>query len=734
MKISKLLLVILSFVYLIGCGGSDSVRKDMPDTIRVMETLTVGQDGKLDYVGTGDFSGFGITIDDTRLAGKTIYVEKSDIPGTVDNYNSLSSKYSVRFTQYETAQPTDLYNAVISIPYQLSGSATVASTVMLTLLKPENKDAIQLSASKPADGILKVTNASFPAAFFAGYKVATVTPEQNTFIKLVGKSILDAQQDSEFSGTDSNNVKYRDRVRALSNVQPGEKVTLTIDEGAFGEKTISTSWTVTFSNTEVATSQDKIFTFLPDRFGDFTVALSATGISANVKTETLTIRSRAYSYDIDTNESYCLKFCHSTIDAPNFLDVYGRPVMRDIIAVWQDSSHASAQKSSNSCAECHSTGAFRVDRATTGNDEFPGAYGYDDLATADRQHLMGVTCEACHGPSSTYSGALNGDINFDGHPEGTSIDSGVCLSCHEHGRDNGSHFSKYYFEQDNKNVSTHETANELANYNTLTKNESCFKCHTGEGAIGAILGADIKPSDFNKFSGITCNVCHDPHGEVEGDNPHAQLRKTGNTTLKVLGADTTVNAQKAYVCYQCHNTINSNVGSIPHNSQAEMFEGIGGYTYGETIASGTAPHKLMNYDCVDCHMSLTSTSQASATTHVMNMDVDFEKRVESCNSACHSNANIQFIDGHYELSGKRAELTALINELRIAINTHASRAPETEITAAYNVSGNQELSSALTYAAYNYNFVRMDRSSGAHNFRYAKKLLELSIADLKRFN
>lgn len=732
MKISNFLLIILSLVYLTGCGGSDNVRSDLPDTDRVLETLTVGADGVLNYTGTGDFEGFTLSLNDTSLAGRTVYVEKTNISGTVDNYNTLSYKYSVRFTPTETDETSVPYNAAITLPYTLRDSATHASTVLLTLLKPlEDKDAVLLSSTKPSSGTIRAANATIPAAFFAGYAIPVVIIPEKEFIKFVGKSSFEARNDGEFA--DELNNAYPDRIRAIPNVQPGEKVTLDIDAGAFGGNIAlnGVTWSVTRASggTVSFTTEGNTMTFIPTTFENYTVNATVVGVNTTQKTQSVIVYARAYSYNKDTGESYCMMFCHSgSIEAPEFVDVYGREIMRPIIDFWQESGHAGTQKSGSSCAECHSTGAFKVDRTAAGSDQFADAFGYDDVTAPDNAHLTGVTCEACHGPSAVFTGGLNGTISFNGHPEVTSIDSGSCLSCHEHGRGGGSHFAKFYVEEDNENISTHEGAHTVANFDTLVMNDSCFKCHTGQGAIAKILGVSVRPADFDKFSGITCNVCHDPHGE--GDL-HAQLRKTGNTVLKVRDVDHTLTAGNSFVCYQCHNTDNANVGDIPHNAQAEMYEGIGGYTYGQTLNLPSF-HKPLR-SCVECHMALPNASKSDAKTHVMNMTVDLEERIAACNTECHVAFNLTIVDGGYELNGKRAEITALMTELRTKINTLTGKPIENEITVIENISGNQELTDALNYAAYNYNFIRMDRSSGAHNFRYTQKLLELSLEDLERF-
>ncbi|HAL85756.1 MAG TPA: hypothetical protein DCM31_02005 [Deferribacteraceae bacterium] len=721
MKFIRLLLILLSIIYIAGCGGSDSIKPSVNDDTRTITSVKISSDGTLSYTGTGAFEGFSITGTIPALSGSTVYIEKTDSVYVKDSYTALSPLFSVRFTdKASSTPPAVIYNAVVTLPYSLSGSATDANTVFLALI---NDHAVIQTSTKPAANIIRAAT-SIPLTFFAGYLNEAEEPQTKKVIKLLSKSFREAMDDNEYF--ERLGMPLPDIIRGTANVQPGERVALGIDENTFGESVLNVQWSVRKSNGAAFHSDTGTETvFVPDSIGKYTVTASVTGSTKNT-TENLTINAFSYSYDKDNNRPYCLLFCHSgSINSPEYTDMYGREILRgEIISAWTASSHAISYNpavaaiNSTSCATCHATGMFFPDRDDSGIDDHPEAYGFDDTMTVNTDtstassHLKGVTCEACHGPSAEISGGLNGIISISGHPTSTSISSGVCLTCHN----GGFHFAEFY----NAGSSTHENANTAS---PSVTNSACFKCHTGEGALGMIFGKEIKLEDTDRVSGITCNVCHDPHGEG-GHN--AQLRISGTAELVLHDGTVSVNAGDGKICYTCHNTNGAGIGSVPHNSQAEMFEGKGGHTYGETIAL-TSAHKAA-LDCADCHMN-----RGAGTTHVMTMSINSSDRLTYCNSSCHSGVAVD-TDGRYDYLGRTESVRTLMATLQARINTLAGRASDSEISASYNtVTGSSALITALNRAAYNYNFIKSDKSYGLHNYSYASRLLELSIDDLTSF-
>ncbi|MGE4498617.1 MAG: hypothetical protein AB7E48_12160 [Deferribacterales bacterium] len=727
MKFIKLLLIILSAAYIGGCGGSDSIKPSVDTEPATIATTKAAADGTISFTGTGVFEGFSVSAVVPAMAGKTVYIEKTDAAYVKDGYTALSPVFSVRFTEKaSSATPSATYDASVTLPYTLSGTASDANTVFLAVI---NNSAIVQPSTKPAAGIIRAST-DIPFSFFAGYLNEAETPAVKKFIRLLSKSHREALADGEYF-TDRSNNRIPDVIRGTENVQPGEKVALDIDQTALGGAVLNVQWTVQKSGGAFITpdTEGTKAVFIPDSAGTYTVTATVTGSTETVS-ESLTVKAYSYSYDKNNSKSFCLLFCHNgSVNAPEHKDMYGREIMRNIQDAWSASAHAGAYNSSvtsansTECAACHGTGNFFADRDSNGTDDFPSVFGFDDTMTTDTNastasvHLRGVTCEACHGPAATFAGGLSGTMAMSGHPSSISISSGVCLTCHDIGT-RGGHFAEFY---DASGESTHENAHTLANSNVVN-NEACFSCHSGEGALGMLLGEEITRADTDRISGITCNVCHDPHGEG-GHN--AQLRVSGSHTLTVYSGNVTVNAGDGKICYTCHNTDGAGIGTLPHNSQAEMFEGKGGYTYGETLAL-TSAHKS-SLDCADCHMN-----RSAGTTHSMAMSSNRSDRLDYCNSSCHSGVTAD-ADGRYDYLGRTAGVRTLMNTLKERINTLAGRALSSEISASYSVTGNTALTNALNRAAYNYNFIISDKSFGLHNYSYAAKLLELSINDLTSF-
>jgi predicted CXXCH cytochrome family protein len=196
---------------------------------------------------------------------------------------------------------------------------------------------------------------------------------------------------------------------------------------------------------------------------------------------------------------------------------------------WEETRHANAWQtldesghSQGFCENCHTTGPL-------GNPT-DGPVGYAGTLDA-RYH--DVQCESCHGPG------LNHVTNPDASQPLASIAVAYdtltsmgtnCAECHS-----GTH---HPFVED-WSQSKHAVPNE----EVISRSDpsSCISCHTGQGALrawgvqAAYLESDAAPADH---SGITCGVCHDPHGSPF----EAQLRYS-----------ISVPDEQQNLCMKCHN-------------------------------------------------------------------------------------------------------------------------------------------------------------------------------------
>lgn len=711
MKSVKFLIIAACLFALTACLSGGSAKGPVDSDTRVMTEVAVASDGSISYTGSGNFEGFSFTANVPALAGRTVYIEKSDSSYTVGSYTSVSDLYSVRLTKDEAANVTTFYSVNVTVPYSSSQLANAGGTAGSVKLCSLVDGAPIANTTTVGAGAYVSANATFPMSFFAGFKKTVAVSDGAGIIKLQNVSYAEASD----TIADPKGTLHPDTVRGITHVQQGEKVVLGVSETNFGETVASSSWSVTSkpSGSAAALTQDgSDMMLLPDVAGVYKVTLNLTGINGKTASETVSIVSQNYSYNAVTGDATCMSICHDgSASTSEAVDKYGRLFFRDIVSIWGASAHANAftpvaAETDTSCFQCHTTGFNFADRDNNGTDDHPEADGYDDSITdwntpsGGDLHLRGVACEACHGPGMGAEGNF-----FDVHYSKTTLGSGVCLSCHEMGSITGHHF-------DYKN--THDMSGTLAGGN-VAKNEACFKCHTGEGAMGVIFDKDVAPSDTDTVSGIGCPVCHDPHGETA--NAH-QLRTAGSVTVGTASAS----AGNAKVCYNCHNADTSlpAVGTIPHNSSAEMLNGVGGYTYG--TSTGSSAHHVA---CIDCHMK-----KQDGTTHNMVMTEDVSERIDYCTASCHSAADLTFGGGHYDMQGKAAAVRTKVDQLQAAINAKAGTASDSAIRASYTT-GNDTLDAALNRAAYNYNFILSDKSSGFHNPDYAETLIDLSLADLE---
>lgn len=727
----KILVLLSVFILIFGCSRSDSVDSSTSGSSSVKE-LTISENGDLSYEGSGEFAGFSIEINNSNQPGAKVRIEKKDAPGSKDGYQALSDAYEITLPGLSGENLT----ASISIPYSetlFQRAGISKNRIALLTLKNDSLNTSYTQQSGSGNIITGYTY--FPSTVYAGYKKEVVLPEKKSFIKLKSYSYNSAVSDADYFLDNASSEIY-DTVSGIPNVQPYERVLLSIDESALNSSAVSVDWSIVSkpSGSSAFLQSTGIgygMKLIPEKFGTYEISAEVTLADGSSKSEMITIYVTGYSYNSNSGKFRCNSFCHNG-SLGTWEDKYGRNIFRDIIGAWSTSSHGTAFQYVNSetdtlCFDCHTTGYFYPDRNDDGKDDFPKAFGYDDLmsdwstpaADQGNAHLRGVTCEACHGPSYVYDNGVNSGT-LAAHPQSFSLDSGVCLKCHGSVSEATGHIFKY------KDI--HDQSHKVTNTSFL-EDEKCFTCHTGQGYLSKLTGADITAADFKKITGIGCPVCHDPHGESSNDY---QLRKSGQFTINLDSGDKNINAGIAAMCYDCHSSGLSlpEVGTKPHNTQAEMLEGVGGYEYYSNI-SYSKNHSSIRIKCIGCHMKTVK-----GTNHEFAMQFSVENRVQQCNSICHNGSIAENLlpENHYDYKGRLTEISNILADLKSEINTKAELQTGTAIKADYSSLGlSAGLTDALNKAAYNYFFVKNDRSSGAHNYKYAKGLLQASLDNLSGY-
>jgi hypothetical protein len=355
---------------------------------------------------------------------------------------------------------------------------------------------------------------------------------------------------------------------------------------------------------------------------------------------------------------------------------------------------------------------------------------------------MFAACEGPEGPAGPKGDQGDpGDpgpgsvVNWEGFKEGIK-----CADCHN------PDFDTTYFVWARKaswSFSKHAIGG------AYTENAGrCSYCHTTEGFIEAYLGRPI--TDHSLSSPIGCFACHSPHSRAD-----FSLRTTDPVTLTagVEGEpDQTFDYGKGNLCGNCHRPRvpaygSSNISPKPdptktaitdtivittsrwyqhYGVQAPMLAGYNGFEFqGYTYSNSfhTTSEVIKDEGCVICHMA--EDIETTLGGHSMNLadEDDNELTVGCLTSGCHSEP----FELDYE--GTQTEIQGLLDSLQTLLldrewitasgSTNASTSNPLKIAPAY-----------LSGAMYNFYFVEHDLSLGVHNTKYAKQLLESSIAEL----
>ena len=396
-----------------------------------------------------------------------------------------------------------------------------------------------------------------------------------------------------------------------------------------------------------------------------------------------------------------------------------------------------------SCLECHTTGYDTDSLAVNGGFDdvakdlswtfpdslFPGVYdsmvaNYPKLA-----QLGNIQCESCHGPGSEHNGNT-AKIS-------KSHDAGLCAHCHEEG-------TRHYFPTAWRN-SRHGLAIETTEAFNRSGN-TCVPCHTSEGFTEVNLSeTHTSTAPYDHLHGVTCQVCHDPHEQVEGGEFQLRVVQDYNTAQSgpaIYETDGTA----AHACDVCHHLRPGTdaPGSRPHEShQTDMLNGTAGYRYADKTYPESNAHNTLNANrCVDCHMHTapsvddqnyigghTFSMFANANPDDPNAPPTDLKLTDAC-VTCHPG-----IGADFDYQGIQTKITRLLDKMEGRMVFYG------EGSASYLIGSPRysqadvdagTITQAQFYAAYNYNIVHNDGSRGVHNPKLALALLEDALETLPK--
>lgn len=315
-------------------------------------------------------------------------------------------------------------------------------------------------------------------------------------------------------------------------------------------------------------------------------------------------------------------------------------------------------------------------------------------------------------------------------PAGTPGKDGVdgaegtvnCIKCHEG--------SQKIFEKETQwAASGHAT-----NGNFERNAADCAPCHTSQGFIETLgTGDKVCATAIANPMPQNCYTCHSIHDTYTEDD----WALTNTEPQKFWMNDVTSDQGKGNMCIRCHQgreltpypdltnptgtvTITSSRYGPHHGPQGMLFAGTGGMEIGTGYTNSSHTNLLTN-SCVDCHMGEAYGVQAGG--HQMGMTYLYH----GASAVWEGNCISCHTDGatlHSKVEDAQLEIVTLTDSLGTILKNkgHISSSGSV-VTGDYT-----NLEAAIIY---NYKYIEEDKSKGVHNFKYAKKLLENSIAAAK---
>jgi predicted CXXCH cytochrome family protein len=390
---------------------------------------------------------------------------------------------------------------------------------------------------------------------------------------------------------------------------------------------------------------------------------------------------------------------------------------------WVESNHAEAWSSlqssdhkADTCNDCHTV-------SNLGN-AVPGATQVAYSATGDERY-WDVQCESCHNGGLEHVQDPSSNTNKPLASMLTGENADGCGECHE-----GSHhpFVEEWAGSRHSRVDAHVAERDAASYG------SCAGCHDGKVAMKTAFGVTTnftERDDAGRY-GVTCVVCHDPHG----NGNTAQLR------MEASSHDAATN-----LCSQCHrrNPVPSGgtTRNYPHAAQGLIVFGDVGWQppgFPADKIYGTHGSEANEGMCVTCHMPTYSINATTNTTgHTFEaiacLDANgaptsatdctmTQRTFKSClGSGCHGSevaARSALIATEARLNAQSAELKRLVLAARATTKGAADWKTDTNVT-------------ALEGADFNSQIMEHDLSRGAHNPFLVDALLTASITYVKTY-
>jgi hypothetical protein len=386
-----------------------------------------------------------------------------------------------------------------------------------------------------------------------------------------------------------------------------------------------------------------------------------------------------------------------------------------------------------SCVPCHSVGYDVTAGAVNGGwDDVMKQTGWTFPTTMKAgnfeampdalKNVSNIQCESCHGPGSVHAaGASKVAISV-------NKQSSDCAQCHD--------APTHHIKNGEWNNSRHAIATRDP---SGAGREACVGCHTSNGFVDKVNGVATPDTTYNP---VNCQACHEPHGQTQPDTAAHLVRTVKDVTL----ADGTVitDGGNGKLCMNCHQSRqNASVYAATaaassrfgphHGPQADMLEGVNGFTFNTFIPS-SAHWFVVPDTCVTCHMQTVAETD-KAFTHAGghtfapswagDPNTPPQELVAACQT-CHGpklttfNFQLMDYDGDGKIDGVQTEVQHLLDKLSTLLP------PFGKVQTALTI--DSTWTRTQLEAGFNWQFVNEDGSKGVHNTAYAVGLLKQSIA------
>lgn len=444
--------------------------------------------------------------------------------------------------------------------------------------------------------------------------------------------------------------------------------------------------------------------------------------------------------------------CHSS--NAWFTEIKGR---------WETSGHATIFRDqvdnsthySTSCMKCHTTGYdHNVVASNNGFDDVAASLGWIFSGTAApgtwaniKTNFPGLVkfgvigCESCHGAASNHPSGQPGSefVTL------ATYTAGSCAQCH----DEPWRHNKYaqYENSTHADIVFETTTGSNGNTNNLN---DCARCHDGrvyiqftQGLSGTMPGKiDVKTLTEANSVDVTCQVCHDPHGNAN----YASLRQSPASSDTLGNGFAYTQGGNGKICMDCHKArrnnvtyVQTNVSSVhwgPHHSvQTDNFFGQNAATFGTTPYFTNAHQFAVTDACATCHMVATTDTgtvnrdKVGGHSFKMHNEQTGYDHTAACTN-CHGPKNsfeefeaVMDYDGDGSVEGIQSEVDGLLANIRFLLPPTGIDSISWEMIRDMN-----DLTVKKAY--WNYQLISYDGSRGMHNSKFTFDVLTKSLAAL----